>query len=67
MNIAIIGIGGVGGYFGGKLSKGKSEELQIYFVARGEHGKKIRENGLVLKTSAERKDGYKSFGKNNKE
>lgn len=54
MVIGIIGIGGVGGYFGGKLSYALNisfaETRKIYFVARGEHGRKIRENGLVLKT-----------------
>ena len=57
MVIAIIGIGGVGGYFGGKLAhileKCSAEENEIYFVARGEHGRKIRENGLILKTNLE--------------
>jgi 2-dehydropantoate 2-reductase len=52
MRIAIIGIGGVGGYFGGKLA-GKFEnstEHEIIFIARGEHLKAIRENGLQLIT-----------------
>lgn len=54
MNIAFIGIGGVGGYFGGKMAqllKENTTNLNIYFIARGEHLNKIRENGLVLKTS----------------
>ncbi|MGP8155078.1 MAG: ketopantoate reductase family protein [Smithella sp.] len=52
MRIAIIGIGGVGGYFGGKLA-GKfenSKEHEIIFIARGEHLKAIREKGLQLIT-----------------
>ena len=43
MNIAIIGTGGVGGYFGGRLAKAGNE---VTFLARGEHLKALRENGL---------------------
>lgn len=57
MRIAFIGIGGVGGYFGGKftgiLNKCQNNTNEIYFVARGEHGRKIKENGLILKMNAE--------------
>lgn len=45
MNIAIIGTGGVGGYFGARLAQAGNK---VSFVARGEHGKAIRENGLQL-------------------
>ena len=50
MRIGIVGIGGVGGYFGGKLARGyeKSGEHEIIFIARGEHLKAIRKNGLQL-------------------
>lgn len=50
MNIGIIGVGGVGGYFGGKLAKRfeNSKENHIYFLARGEHFKEIKKNGLTL-------------------
>ena len=50
--IAIVGLGGVGGYFGGMLAKhfSNNPEVEIYFVARGEHLKKIKENGLKLIT-----------------
>jgi 2-dehydropantoate 2-reductase len=46
MNIGIVGVGGVGGYFGGKIAKyfEDDNENNIYFVARGEHFKKIRED-----------------------
>ena len=52
MRIAIVGVGGVGGYFGGKLAReyaiyGKHE---IIFIARGEHLKAIQQNGLQLFT-----------------
>jgi 2-dehydropantoate 2-reductase len=52
MKVGIIGIGGVGGYFGGKLAREyeKSPEHQIIFIARGEHLKAIQENGLKLFT-----------------
>ena len=50
--IAIVGLGGVGGYFGGMLAKhfSNNPEVEIYFVARGEHLRKIKENGLKLIT-----------------
>lgn len=50
MNIGIIGVGGVGGYFGGKLAKRfeNSKDNHIYFLARGEHFKEIKKNGLTL-------------------
>ncbi|MCL6610494.1 MAG: hypothetical protein K6T66_03015 [Peptococcaceae bacterium] len=45
MKIAIIGMGGIGGYFGGKLARAyvPSGAHQVYFVARGEHLAKIKE------------------------
>ena len=50
MNIGIIGTGGVGGYFGGKLAKcfEGDKDNKVFFLARGEHLKKINENGLTL-------------------
>ncbi|MEE9912583.1 MAG: 2-dehydropantoate 2-reductase [Deltaproteobacteria bacterium] len=52
MRIAIVGIGGVGGYFGGKLARAYagSEKHEIIFIARGEHLKAIQQNGLQLFT-----------------
>jgi 2-dehydropantoate 2-reductase len=46
--IVIAGIGGVGGYFGGLLAKHfyDNENIEISFVARGEHLKEIQKNGL---------------------
>jgi 2-dehydropantoate 2-reductase len=53
-NITVIGIGGVGGYFGGKLayslSQNNSTGKHITFVARGNHYKKINDSGLNLYT-----------------
>lgn len=53
--IVIVGLGGVGGYYGGLLAKQyeNDENIEIYFVARGEHLKKVRENGLTLITETE--------------
>ena len=52
MKAAIIGIGGIGGYYGGKLAAkyAGSGEHQIIFVARGEHLKAIQGQGLRLMT-----------------
>ena len=52
MRIGIIGIGGAGGYFGGKLAGeyGHSGPHEIIFIARGEHLQKIKNNGLWLFT-----------------
>jgi 2-dehydropantoate 2-reductase len=48
--IIIAGIGGVGGYFGGLLAKtfAESIEVEIYFLARGEHLKQIQSKGLKV-------------------
>jgi len=48
MRIAVIGIGGVGGYFGGKLARhyAAARNVEIIFVARGEHLRRIQQNGL---------------------
>ncbi len=53
--IVIVGLGGVGGYFGGLLAKRYADnpEIEIYFVARGEHLNKVQENGLTLITENE--------------
>lgn len=53
--IAILGIGGVGGYIGGYLAKQflNSNSYEIIFIARGEHGNEIAKNGLSLITDEE--------------
>jgi 2-dehydropantoate 2-reductase len=43
MRIVIMGAGGVGGYFGGRLALAGND---MTFVARGPHGEAIRRNGL---------------------
>lgn len=54
MNAGIIGVGGVGGYFGGKLTQllgtTAHDRLRIFFVARNQHLEAIRRNGLLLST-----------------
>ena len=47
MNIVVIGAGGVGGYFGGKLAKAG---FDVTFIARGKHLKAIKEKGLQVKS-----------------
>ncbi len=50
--IGILGIGGVGGYFGGLLAKvyKDSENIEIIFIARGETQNAIAQNGLKITT-----------------
>ncbi|MDD2563717.1 MAG: 2-dehydropantoate 2-reductase [Salinivirgaceae bacterium] len=47
MKIAIIGSGGVGGYFGAKMAKAG---LDVTFLARGEHLKALKNSGLSVKS-----------------
>ena len=47
MTIAILGIGGVGGYLGGKLLLSKQDE-KIVFISRGKQLQKIKKEGLKL-------------------
>jgi len=53
MKVAVIGIGGVGGYYGGKIAAKYAEhgaEHRVIFIARGEHLKTIQKQGLRLMT-----------------
>jgi 2-dehydropantoate 2-reductase len=47
MRIAVIGAGGVGGYFGGKLAQAGHD---VTFVARGRHLASLRDRGLVIES-----------------
>ncbi len=47
MKIAIIGTGGAGGYFGGKMAKAGYD---VTFLARGEHLNAIQSKGLLVKS-----------------
>lgn len=43
MRVAVVGVGGVGGYFGGKLAKGG---IDVVFIARGATLTALRQHGL---------------------
>ncbi|MBR4515102.1 MAG: ketopantoate reductase family protein [Lachnospiraceae bacterium] len=45
LKVAVVGIGGVGGYLAGMLG---GADVELTLVARGERKKSIEENGLVL-------------------
>ena len=47
MRIAIMGSGGVGGYFGARLAQGGCD---VSFIARGAHLAALREHGLVVES-----------------
>jgi 2-dehydropantoate 2-reductase len=47
MKIAIVGAGGVGGYYGALLARAGQD---VIFIARGEHLNAIRQNGLRVKS-----------------
>jgi 2-dehydropantoate 2-reductase len=47
MRVAVMGAGGVGGYFGGRLAQAGHE---VSFVARGKHLEAINSKGLTLKS-----------------
>jgi 2-dehydropantoate 2-reductase len=47
MKVAIMGTGGVGGYYGGLLAKGGHD---VTFIARGAHLKAIQSQGLQVKS-----------------
>lgn len=49
MRIAVIGAGGIGGYFGGRLAQAGHD---VTFVARGDHLKAMRTNGLRVDSVA---------------
>ena len=48
MRIAVMGAGGVGGYFGAKLAQGGHD---VAFIARGRHFAAMRERGLTVKSA----------------
>jgi 2-dehydropantoate 2-reductase len=47
MRIAVVGAGGVGGYFGARLAAAGSD---VVFVARGRHLEAIRADGLTVRS-----------------
>ena len=50
LKILFVGMGGVGGFYGGLLAKyfQESETVQVCFLARGTHLQAIQENGLKV-------------------
>jgi 2-dehydropantoate 2-reductase len=55
MRIAVIGIGGVGGYYGGKLARhyAPHSDMEVIFVARGKHLEEIQRRGLLIRGQEE--------------
>ena len=45
MRIAIMGSGGLGGYFGARLAQGGAD---VHFIARGKHLQAMRSEGLRI-------------------
>ena len=50
MRIAMMGAGGVGGFFGGRLAQAGYD---VSFIARGAHLKALREQGLLIESAAQ--------------
>jgi 2-dehydropantoate 2-reductase len=50
MRIAVIGSGGLGGYFGARLAQGGAD---VRFLARGSHLAAMREHGLAIEGGPE--------------
>lgn len=48
MKFVVIGTGGVGGFFGGKLANAGED---VWFVARGKHLEAMRTSGLVVRST----------------
>ncbi|MBP4136810.1 ketopantoate reductase family protein [Flavobacterium geliluteum] len=69
MRIGILGLGGVGGYFGGLLAKAflDSDEVEIVFIARGETQKAIFNHGLKIVTDETETIVYPKIVSNNPE
>ena len=50
MRIAMMGSGGVGGFFGGRLA---NTGCDVTFIARGKHLEALRRNGLTIENEAQ--------------
>ena len=50
MRFVVLGTGGVGGYFGGKLAKSGAD---VWFIARGEHLAAMQRKGLTVHSDEE--------------
>ena len=56
-SVCVYGIGGVGGYFGGRITHEitrSNRAIRVYFIGRGEHLKTIQQHGLSLITDKEK-------------
>ena len=55
MKIAVVGIGGVGGYYGALLARHyfDNKDIEIVFIARGKHLEEIKARGLQLLSEKE--------------
>ncbi|MBN2124600.1 MAG: 2-dehydropantoate 2-reductase [Deltaproteobacteria bacterium] len=55
MRVAIVGVGGVGGFFGGKMARYYAGDgaVEMVFIARGAHLRAIQEGGLRVTTPEE--------------
>lgn len=55
LQLVVLGVGGVGGYFGGKIAAAVAGDPEsawrVHFVARGDHLVRIQESGLTLYAS----------------
>ncbi|MEN2401298.1 2-dehydropantoate 2-reductase [Flavobacterium sp. MC2016-06] len=53
VRIGILGLGGVGGFFGGLLAEAyfKSDEIEVIFIARGETFNVVSKSGLKIITN----------------
>lgn len=47
MKIAVVGVGGLGGYIGGRLAQSGQD---VTFLARGERLAALRQNGLQVRS-----------------
>jgi 2-dehydropantoate 2-reductase len=58
LQLAVLGVGGVGGYFGGRMAAavagGHDRGWAVHFIARGAHLAALREGGLTLEAAGER-------------
>ena len=69
MRIAVVGVGGVGGYFGGKLARyyASDQDIEVIFVARGEHFRQIQMNGLLQITEEGQFTAFPTLATDNSE
>lgn len=53
VKIAVVGLGGVGGFIGGHLARfyAGSPSVEVYFIARGETLRAVKERGLRVDTT----------------